>query len=130
MTDETAWEPVEVTATVSLPADADTAEVAQVLADAMPETDWDMWAEVLPATGSPATADALPTTFHGRLHLGRSLHHPDADALVRMVGRSWEQAVHDRYGDNAMLGAVSTVDEAWLKSGAPAPALMRRTSGH
>ncbi len=35
----------------------------------MPETGCDMWAEVLPDTGSPATADALPATFHGRLHV-------------------------------------------------------------
>jgi hypothetical protein len=126
MTDDDTWAPLALTADVSLPPDADPVEVAQALADGLPDTSWEMWAEVAPLGGTPQDTPPRPTTYLAQLHVGRSLQHPDVHSLVQIIARSWERTVHDMFGDDAMLGVVDAVEEA------PAGASLgtRRTSGH
>lgn len=128
MTEEDTWAPLALTTNVSLPPDADPDEVAQALADALPDTSWEMWAEIAAIEESRRTIGPAPTTYVAQLHVGRSLQHPDVESLVSIIARSWEDQMYDMFGDDAMIGVV----EAMAAEDAPemAGAGIRRTSGH
>ena len=126
MTDDDTWAPLALTANVSLPPDADPGEVAQALADALPDTSWEMWAEIAAIEEAQQTIPPSPTTYVAQLHVGRNLQHPDVESLVQIIARSWEDEMHDMFGDDAMLGVVEAIAEAPAMAGAGT----RRTSGH